>query len=65
VASNPQLPKPFKRFEISRVWRYEEIKRGRWREFWQCDIDTVGSRDMSTDAEIIECSLDVIEELGF
>jgi len=65
IATNPQLSKPFKRFEISRVWRYEEVKRGRWREFWQCDIDTVGSKDFSSDAEIIDCSMAVMEELGF
>ncbi len=64
VASNPQLPKPFKRYEISRVWRYEEIKRGRYREFWQCDIDTIGSKSMLADAEIISCSLEALKELG-
>jgi len=65
VASNPQLPKPFKRFEISRVWRYEEVKRGRYREFWQCDVDIAGSKDMSADVEIIDCTMTTIEELGF
>ena len=65
VASNSQLPKPFKRYEISRVWRYEEIKRGRWREFWQCDIDIVGSKSMLADAEIIACTILSLKELGF
>ncbi len=65
VASNPQLPKPFKRFEISRVWRYEEVRRGRYREFWQCDVDIAGSKDMSADAEIIDCTMKTVEELGF
>jgi histidyl-tRNA synthetase len=65
VACNPQLPKPFKRYEISRVWRYEEIKRGRYREFWQCDIDTVGSKSMLADAEIIACAIEAVKELGF
>ncbi|NCO97367.1 MAG: histidine--tRNA ligase [Candidatus Aenigmarchaeota archaeon CG_4_10_14_0_8_um_filter_37_24] len=65
VSINPQLPKPFKRFEISRVWRYEEIKRGRYREFWQCDVDIVGTKDMLADAEIIDCAMAVVEELGF
>jgi histidyl-tRNA synthetase len=65
VACNPQLPKPFKRYEISRVWRYEEIKRGRYREFWQCDIDIVGSKSMIADAEVIACGLEVVKELGF
>jgi len=65
VACNPQLPKPFKRYEISRVWRYEEIKRGRYREFWQCDIDTVGSKSMLADAEVIACGIEAVKELGF
>ena len=65
VASNSQLPKPFKRFEISRVWRYEEVKRGRYREFWQCDVDIVGTKNMSADAEIIDCTMTVVKELGF
>jgi histidyl-tRNA synthetase len=65
IACNPQLPKPFKRYEISRVWRYEEIKKGRYREFWQCDIDIVGSRSMLADAEVIACGLEAVKELGF
>ncbi len=65
VATNPQLPKPFKRYEISRVWRYEDTRRGRYREFWQCDVDIVGSREMSADSEIIDCALTIMEELGF
>ncbi|MBU5689512.1 MAG: histidine--tRNA ligase [Candidatus Aenigmatarchaeota archaeon] len=65
IACNPQLPKPFKRYEISRVWRYEEIKRGRYREFWQCDIDTIGTKSMAADAEIIACALQALIELGF
>jgi histidyl-tRNA synthetase len=65
VTNNPQLPKPIKRWEISRVWRYEETKKGRYREFWQCDVDTVGSKDMIADAEIIGCTLEVLRELGF
>lgn len=65
VASNPQLPKPIKRWEISRVWRYEEIKKGRYREFWQCDCDIVGSKSMLADAEVISIVLEALEELGF
>jgi histidyl-tRNA synthetase len=65
VATNPQLPKPFKRYEISRVWRYEDTRRGRYREFWQCDVDIVGSEEMSADAEIIDCAMTIMKELGF
>ncbi|MEM5799753.1 MAG: histidine--tRNA ligase [Candidatus Aenigmatarchaeota archaeon] len=65
MGCNPQIPKPFKRYEISRVWRYEEIKRGRYREFWQCDIDIVGSKSMLADAEVIVCAIETVKELGF
>jgi histidyl-tRNA synthetase len=65
VASNPQLPKPFKRYQISRVWRYDNPQRGRYREFWQCDIDIVGSKSMLADAEVIMVAVDVFRALGF
>nr|MDO8134147.1 histidine--tRNA ligase [Candidatus Njordarchaeum guaymaensis] len=65
VASNPQLPKPFKRYQISRVWRYDNPQRGRYREFWQCDVDIVGSKSMLADAEVIMVAVDVFRTLGF
>lgn len=65
VANNPQLPKPFKRYCIGRVWRYEEIRRDRFREFWQCDIDTVGSNSIESDTEILAVVVEVLETLGF
>jgi len=65
VANNPQLPKPFKRYCIGRVWRYEEIRKDRFREFWQCDVDTIGSNSMEADAEILAIVVEALEELGF
>jgi len=65
VANNPQLPKPFKRYCIGRVWRYEEIRKDRFREFWQCDVDTVGSNSMEADTEILAIVVESLEELGF
>jgi histidyl-tRNA synthetase len=65
MAANPHLPKPFKRYHISRCWRYENPQRGRYREFWQCDVDTVGSRSMLADAELIMLAVDVFNALGF
>jgi len=53
VGMNPDLKMPFKRYEIGRVFRDGPIKTGRLREFWQCDIDTVGTDSMLADAEII------------
>jgi len=65
IANNPQLSKPFKRYCIGRVWRYEEIRKDRFREFWQCDIDTVGSESMQADAEILAVLVESLEALGF
>ena len=53
MAMNPMLKMPFKRYEVGRVFRDGPIKLGRYREFWQCDIDTIGSNSMLADAEII------------
>jgi len=65
VANNPQLPKPFKRYCIARAWRYEEIRKDRFREFWQCDVDSVGSSSMESDAEILAVAVDSLKALGF
>lgn len=65
IANNPQLPKPFKRYCIAPVWRYEEITAGRKREFYQCDIDVVGTESMEAEIECIACSVDCLKALGF
>ena len=65
MASNPHLPKPFKRYQISRVWRYDNPQKGRYREFWQCDVDIVGSKSILADAEIVLLATDVFKTLGF
>jgi len=65
VASNPQLPLPFKRYAIDKVWRYDNPQRGRYREFYQCDVDIVGSRSMMADAEVVACAFRALKELGF
>ena len=51
IAMNPTLKMPFKRYEIGRVFRDGPIKLGRYREFWQCDADIVGSPSLLADAE--------------
>jgi histidyl-tRNA synthetase len=53
VASNPELPKPFKRYIIGNSWRAENTQKGRYREFVQCDIDIIGSDSILADAEVI------------
>ncbi len=65
VAANPQLVKPFKRYQIGRVWRYDRPQAGRYREFWQADIDIIGSSSMSCEAECLSVANDVMTELGF
>jgi len=64
VANNP-LPMPFKRYQIAPVWRADKPQAGRFREFWQADIDTIGTKIGLSDAEIIECALQSIKKLGF
>lgn len=59
-----QLPTPFKRYQIQPVWRAENTQKGRFREFLQCDIDTVGSNSLYADAEIIVCTVKALESLG-
>jgi len=65
IANNPNLQLPFKRYQIQKVWRYGDVKRGRLREFLQCDIDIVGTENLVADAEVIACAVKVLEELGF
>lgn len=60
-----ELPMPFKRYQIQNVWRAENPQKGRFREFLQCDIDTVGSPSLFADAEIIKCALEAAKKLGF
>ena len=56
---------PFKRYQIGRVYRYDEPQRGRYREFWQCDYDIVGSDSPLADAEILDITRKIFEEFGF
>lgn len=65
ITQYPQLPKPFKRYQIQSVWRGENPQKGRFREFLQCDIDTVGSSSPLADAEVIATALTVAKNLGF
>lgn len=56
---------PFKRYQIQPVWRAENTQKGRYREFYQCDFDTVGSRSPLADAEIPAVYAKALEKLGF
>jgi len=65
ISLNPDLAKPFKRYQIGKVWRDGPVKMGRYREFWQCDVDTVGSDSMIADAEFLKIINTVSQKLGF
>ncbi len=65
IAQNPNLPKPFKRFQIGRVWRYEEPQAGRFREFWQADVDVFGSTNVESDLDALSACIAALKELGF
>lgn len=60
-----KLTFPFKRYQIAPVFRGENPQRGRFREFYQCDADIVGVKDMQADAELISLAVTVFRRLGF
>jgi histidyl-tRNA synthetase len=60
-----RLPRIFKRYQIQPVWRAERPSRGRFREFYQCDIDTVGSTSPAVEAEQIAAVSEILATLGF
>ena len=64
LAANPDIPKPFKRYQIGNVWRGERAKAGRYREFMQADIDIVGAKSSEADAEIIAVMYEALSALG-
>lgn len=60
-----EIALPFKRYQLSPVWRAERPQRGRYREFYQCDADIVGVESMAADAEIISLVTTALRRLGF
>jgi histidyl-tRNA synthetase len=60
-----QLPKFFKRYQIQPVWRADRPARGRFREFYQCDVDALGSRSMIVEAELCAAASEALLKLGF
>jgi histidyl-tRNA synthetase len=59
------LPKFFKRYQIQPVWRADRPARGRFREFYQCDVDAIGSTSAVVEAEMIAAVSEVLQTLGF
>jgi histidyl-tRNA synthetase len=64
VAQYRDLPRPFRRYQVGPVWRFDKPDPGRFREFIQFDLDTVGSTSMGADAEILAGICDTMEALG-
>ncbi len=66
VANNKnELPKFFKRYQIQPVWRADRPARGRFREFFQCDVDAIGSSSMVVEGEIMSAVSSILKRLGF
>jgi histidyl-tRNA synthetase len=63
IASNPQLLKPFKRYCIERVYRYDRPQKSRYREFTQADADIIGSKSMLCETECISIANEVFKRL--
>jgi histidyl-tRNA synthetase len=59
------LPKFFKRYQIQPVWRADRPARGRFREFYQCDVDAIGSESSVIEAELISAVGEILRKLGF
>ena len=59
------IPKFFKRYQIQPVWRADRPAKGRYREFYQCDVDAIGSSSMVVEAELINAVSEILARLGF
>jgi histidyl-tRNA synthetase len=59
------LPKFFKRYQVQPVWRADRPARGRFREFYQCDVDAIGSTSPVVEAEMLAAVSEVLQRLGF
>jgi histidyl-tRNA synthetase len=60
-----KLGTPFKRYHMGPVWRGENTGHGRYREFWQCDFDTIGTESNASDCEVVLVIHDLLLALGF
>ena len=63
VMNRDKITFPFKRYQMQPVWRADRPQKGRYREFWQCDIDVVGANSVVSEAELIEMYQEVFEKL--
>ncbi len=64
IGMNPKIKKPFKRYQIQKVYRDGPVTQNRYREFLQCDVDVVGIPSVIADAEILAVAKSVFKKLG-
>ncbi len=65
LAMYPEIPLPFKRYQLQNVWRADNTQKGRYREILQCDIDTFGTKSPIADAEIVAVIYTALKKLDF
>ena len=64
VQHQNELSFPFKRYQIQPVWRADRPQKGRYREFYQCDVDVIGSKSLLNELELVQIVDDVFGRLG-
>ncbi len=64
VQHQGELTFPFKRYQIQPVWRADRPQKGRYREFYQCDVDVIGTRSLLCEVELVEIVEEVFRRLG-
>lgn len=64
VQHQNELVFPYKRYQVQPVWRADRPQKGRYREFYQCDVDVIGSRSMLNELELIQIVSDVFKKLN-
>lgn len=64
VQHQGELAFPFKRYQIQPVWRADRPQKGRYREFYQCDVDVIGTRSLLCEVELVEIVAEVFRRLG-
>ena len=64
VQYRDQIAFPFKRYQMQPVWRADRPQKGRYREFYQCDVDIIGSNSLLNEAELVEITDEVFRAFG-
>ena len=64
IGMNHQLKIPFRRYQIGKVFRDGPIKLGRYREFWQCDVDIMGCKTIEAEAELLSIAYKILKEIN-